>query len=382
MPLRDVAAWQAGLNLAATTGRSLGGPVGGWLADTVGWRWSFAGQAPIFMVAALVGWALLPRGPPLTSKPDSGGDEDDQVPDTIGEHDITTRDIATTGSFSEIDFIGASLLSLTILSILLPVDLGGKSFAWTHPVILSLFAASLVFGGLFIATEARWATNPVFPLSLLQQRNVVASYAIMVCQCAAQLCLMFTVPIYFQVSQRVSNARAGAYLFPAVLGNAVGAVFAGVVVKRYTLPPAVISRMSNPSRTGRYKPVLLIGSLTSFFSNFLLFLTWHGDTTPWEALYIFPSGFGTGIAQTAVFASIQASIEKRQRAPALAGMYLMLQLGVIIGLAAASETVMETVQWSLDILLGGLGLDAATRHTVCVLFPAAVLQPVLTVVHA
>lgn len=27
------------MNIVATTGRSLGGPVGGYLADTVGWRW-------------------------------------------------------------------------------------------------------------------------------------------------------------------------------------------------------------------------------------------------------------------------------------------------------------------------------------------------------
>lgn len=364
MPLRDIAAWQAGLNLAATTGRSLGGPVGGWLADTVGWRWSFAGQAPIFLAAALVGWALLPRGPPVPSKPDTVEDQDEQIPDTAG-----TETASTGSSLPRIDFLGAALLSLTILSFLLPVDLGGKSFSWTHPVILSLFTASLVFGSFFFLTEAKWAKNPVFPLSLLQQRNVVASYAIMICQCAAQLGLMFSVPIYFQVSQRVSNARAGAYLFPAVFGNAVGAVFAGVVIKRYARLPdesTTTSHIANPSRTGRYKPVLLFGTLASSFSYWLLFLTWHGNTTPSEALYIFPSGFGTGIAQTAVFTSIQASIDKKQRAPALAGMYLMLQLGLIVGLAAVSATVMETVRWRLDILLGGLGLDASTRYEVCV----------------
>lgn len=129
------------------------------------------------------------------------------------------------------------------------------------------------------------------------------------------------------------------------------------------------------SRTGRYKPVLLFGTLASSFSYTLLFLSWHGDTSPWEALYIFPSGFGTGIAQTAVFTSIQASIDKKQRAPALAGMYLMLQLGLIIGLAAVSATVMETVRWKLDILLGGLGLDASTRYEVRVPRTAIVLEP-------
>ncbi len=39
VPIRDIAAWRAYVNVAATTGRSLGGPLGGWLADVVGWRW-------------------------------------------------------------------------------------------------------------------------------------------------------------------------------------------------------------------------------------------------------------------------------------------------------------------------------------------------------
>lgn len=36
VPLRDIAAWQSGVNLMATVGRSLGGPLGGFLADTIG----------------------------------------------------------------------------------------------------------------------------------------------------------------------------------------------------------------------------------------------------------------------------------------------------------------------------------------------------------
>jgi MFS family permease len=39
LPLRDVAQWRAFVNVVATTGRSIGGPLGGWLADVVGWRW-------------------------------------------------------------------------------------------------------------------------------------------------------------------------------------------------------------------------------------------------------------------------------------------------------------------------------------------------------
>ena len=39
VPKRELAAWRSYVNLVLTLGRSLGGPVGGWLTDSVGWRW-------------------------------------------------------------------------------------------------------------------------------------------------------------------------------------------------------------------------------------------------------------------------------------------------------------------------------------------------------
>ena len=44
---------------------------------------------------------------------------------------------------------------------------------------------------------------------------------------------MFCVPLYFQITQHVSSAVAGAHLFPAVAGNTIGALIAGIVIKRY-----------------------------------------------------------------------------------------------------------------------------------------------------
>lgn len=39
VPLIEVATWRSYVNVLATLGRSTGGPLGGFLADTVGWRW-------------------------------------------------------------------------------------------------------------------------------------------------------------------------------------------------------------------------------------------------------------------------------------------------------------------------------------------------------
>ncbi|KEZ40197.1 Major facilitator superfamily transporter [Scedosporium apiospermum] len=351
VPLRDVAAWQAGLNLAATTGRSLGGPVGGFLADTIGWRWSFTGQAPIFLLATLLSWLFLPRGHPTVHVKDIVEDtvpiDDDSEANAINGDlpPSTVPQQESRSSLARIDFLGAFLLAITILAILIPLDIGGKSYAWTHPVILLIFTTSLIAGLLFFAVESKWAPEPVFPLELLQKRSIVNSYFITGAMTAAQLGLMFSVPIYFQVTQRVSNAKAGAHLFPAVMGNALGAIVAGIIIKK----------------TGHYKKTLMMGTFASAFSYFLLFVRWHGDTNTLESLYIIPSGFGMGITQTAIFTAIQASVDHRKKAPAIAGMYLTSQLGMILGLAIVSAVVMETVRWKLDKLLISLDISEAVR---------------------
>lgn len=46
VPIREVASWRSYVNIAATTGRSLGGPIGGFLTDTVGWRWLVFDMVP------------------------------------------------------------------------------------------------------------------------------------------------------------------------------------------------------------------------------------------------------------------------------------------------------------------------------------------------
>lgn len=43
---------------------------------------------------------------------------------------------------------------------------------------------------------------------------------------------MFTVPLYFQVTANASATNAGAHLVPAVVGNAIGGLLSGIIIKR------------------------------------------------------------------------------------------------------------------------------------------------------
>ena len=45
--------------------------------------------------------------------------------------------------------------------------------------------------------------------------------------------VMFSIPLYFQTSANASVMVAGAHLFPAVVGNAIGSLLVGIIIKRY-----------------------------------------------------------------------------------------------------------------------------------------------------
>ncbi|KAB5578076.1 major facilitator superfamily domain-containing protein [Coniochaeta sp. 2T2.1] len=330
VPIRDVAQWRSWVNIAATTGRSLGGPLGGWLADVIGWRWSFLGQSPVVALAMPLCALFLPP-----SHPDHTPSLDDGPSKTAWQQ------------LYRIDFTGAALFGAMVLAFLIPAELGGDHLLWSHPAIIALFASSIALLLVFVTVEKRTA-EPIIPLEIFHNRDAVLSYVIMGLQSAAQIGMMFSVPLYFQITGRTSNAEAGAHLFPAVAGNCLGGLLSGVFIKR----------------SGRYKILCTFATISSSTCYLLLMLRWHGNTSWLESLYIMPGGFGTGIAQSALFVSLQAAVAAEHMAPAVSMMYLATRVCMMTGLVSSSATMRQFLRVGLNRRLDGLGLDPRRRDKV------------------
>jgi MFS family permease len=322
VPLRDVATWRSYVNVVATTGRSVGGPLGGWMADTVGWRWSFVGQVPLAGIAMI----LIATALPSNSR--------EYVEDETQQSKL-----------ARIDFMGAIFMTLSILGLLLPLEVGGEQVPWSSPIIAVLFVAAIVFGLLFLATEAWVVKEPIIPLILLRQRDVVVSSFIMLLQCSAQTSLMFAVPLYFQVTSNISNGIAGAHLVPAVVGNALGGIISGTIIRR----------------TGRYKLLVVIATLVASAGFALLVVRWHGNTNWLESLYIFPCGFAMGTLQSALFISVQAGIDPSFSAISASLLYLAQPTGNVAGLAVASAVLQGTLKQGLSRRLAEMGIYGETQ---------------------
>jgi MFS family permease len=224
------------------------------------------------------------------------------------------------------------LISIIIIAFILAIDLPSRGVSWTSPVVVSLLAASAILGLFFLVFEQKYASEPIFPPRLLLQPNVATSYLIVALQTSAQLALMFSIPLYFQVTSGASNAAAGSHLVPAVVGNAIGGLLSGVLIKR----------------TGRYKFLLFFAALSACFCYGLIILTWHGDTSPLASLGIFPGGFGTSMAGSTTFIALMAYIPHKDAAVATGGLYLSQNIGMILGLSVSSSIQRGELRSLLD----------------------------------
>ncbi|CAJ2504949.1 Uu.00g123430.m01.CDS01 [Anthostomella pinea] len=166
LPVREIATWRSYVNVIATLGRSCGGPIGGWLVDTIGWRWCFLGQCPYAALAvALVLWKL----PGSTGKDSAEG--------AGGEQSMRSK-------ASRVDLWGVITLPSMLAALFVSLDRGGKLYAWYYTLPIALLA--LVLAAAFYYVEKVVAEEPILPMELLAKRDVAIPYAIVAFQTGAQ----------------------------------------------------------------------------------------------------------------------------------------------------------------------------------------------------
>ena len=102
-----------------------------------------------------------------------------------------TQESSIGSRLARIDALGALLLGATVLSLMMPLEIGGQKIPWSHPIIFALFAAGIVLAVAFVLVESRWAKEPIFPLRLLRNAQVTKSYLMVAAQAGAQLAVSF-----------------------------------------------------------------------------------------------------------------------------------------------------------------------------------------------
>ncbi|KAM0547519.1 hypothetical protein ACHAPJ_010392 [Fusarium lateritium] len=304
----------------------LGGPIGGWLAGSVGWRWPFLAQFPL---------ALLGLGLVLWKLPEPKHDE------------TQAKDISrpAESQISRVDFLGAITLICTILTGLLFLDLATKHGAGA--ITISLVTAFGIFIVLFYLVETHWAKEPILPLDLVLKRDVLTSYLIICFQAAGQFGLLYSIPIYFQVVERESISSSSTRIVPVVFGNAAGTILSQRLITRWQ----------------RYKALTTFGNIAGLTGFSLILVFWHGKVSWFQALFVALPGMGMGIVQSSTFVHLAACLDNSEIAIAGASWFLAQNIGVLIGASFSTASINYALKVSLEKLLDGVeGKEQIIKH--------------------
>ena len=273
-------------------GIGLGGVVGGSINEIWGWRWAFLILVPFTVLTALGVWLFVP-GPA------------DQESDSAFKR------------VRRIDFPGSILLSAAVAIFLWSLNSEGGSTSSSF-IITSALPTSAVLFGLFILVEARYAAEPVIPLSLLRNRTVAAAAFASWFDSMALYALMFHIPLYLQ-AKAYSPKQVGIRLLPEALGTALGSLSSGFIMRT----------------TGGYG-ILKICVLTIFLAGAAGFSTSDLNTPSWvPEVYLLLNGLGFGGTLTVLLLALLSAVERDMQAVATAVMYAFRAVGATLGVTIA-----------------------------------------------
>lgn len=269
---------------------SVAGPVLGGLfanADTflgvAGWRWIFYINLPLGAVALSLVAARLHLHKPKPKE-------------------------------NHIDYGGAVLLAISVVSLILVSVWADVDFAWTSWQILSLIASAIIFGLLFIWRERR-SPEPIIPLGLFKSDIFSVSTLLSFASGVAMFATIIYIPMYQQIVRGWSPTKSGLLMLPMVLGMMIASLGSGRLITRW----------------GRYRMFPIIGTLMLMVG---LWLFSHlGLTTSYVVLSLWMVVIGLGLGQLfqVPTLAVQNSVDRKYMGTATSTVAFARSIGGALG---------------------------------------------------
>ncbi len=284
---------------------SLAGPLlGGFLTDSLSWRWIFYVNLPLGIVAlSLIGARL-------------------HLPVHKVEHSL--------------DFLGAGLLTISVTSLLLATVWGGTDYGWLSAQILGLFATFVISTILFIWQELRFV-EPLIPLRLFKNDIVRVSTILSLLVGLGLFGVIIFLPEYQQIVRGASPTDSGLLLLPLVFAMLTGVVLSGRLVTKY----------------GHYRIFPIIGTVLMAIGFYLFsritLTTSHLVLSSWMIVL----GFGMGLFLQIMTVAVQNAVMRKDLGTATSLVTFARSIGSALGAALFGAVLVARLNFHLKQQFAG-----------------------------
>lgn len=314
--LRDRGMWQGYINVVFAAGIASGAPLGGLMADSIGWRWAFIGQFPIAIIAFLAVYFIL------------------DLPKIDHSHWVE--------KVKRIDFPGAVTLSIAVFLLAFGLD-NGSNHGWgeINTVVPLALTPALFFG--FILIEDKFASNPFAPGHVILDPPVLAAYGANFFGVAAQMGAWFFVALFYQGALALTATESGLMFLPGTISGLIGSLGGGLVMRR----------------TGKYYWLTIIGYGIVLLSLVLiaLFSGVVEKSLVGVLVAMVLLAFGASISITTTLIAIISNTAPEDMAVAVACSYLFRSLGSTIGISISTAVLQSALRTELGTRLSDDSAD-------------------------